>query len=166
MARFVCSSCGKTLSRVDFVTRQAHRTEQGYYCHACFEGMLSDLTEATPSTKELEQDVDLLGALEDTLPENGLPDVDARNLDPQAKTVVAPAPGSEKPSESTIMSVAEEMGPEEPAPTRPERPAGPARAARDLPAAETARSFPQYFLVAAVTIAILAIALAVLFWGR
>jgi hypothetical protein len=151
---------------VDFVTRQAHRTEQGYYCHACFAGMLSDLTEATSSTKELEQDVDLLGALEDALPENGLPDVDAHNLDPQAKTVVAPAPGSEKPSKSTIMSVAEELGPEEPAPPKPERPAGERPAARDLPAPEAARSSSQYILVAAVTIAILTIALAVLFWGR
>ena len=174
MARHVCSSCGKTLSRMDFVRRLAHRTEQGYYCRDCFAGMLKDVREgASSSTAELEDDLPLLEALEETLPEENMPEVEHGPVDPGAQTVSAPAPEpSRRPSDSTIRSVQEELGtrkkplPKKLAPKRDRRGAKPQAERRRDPAAQGGSRSVHYIVAAAVTVVALVVAWLVFRWGR
>jgi len=140
MARPVCSSCGKTLTRMDLVRRKAHRTDQGYYCDDCFSGMLSDATvNAAAPSKELEDDVDLLEALEESLPDDGMPEVDEGPIDPGAATVTAPAPEQlVQASESTVRDVRREFLGEEGPATSPPQP-GPVAKKEPRPPPSSAR---------------------------
>jgi len=179
MARFVCSSCGRTLSRIDFVRRRAHRTDQGFYCDECFSGMLSDVSEGESSaSKEIEEDVDLLEALEDSLPEAGMPQVDEGPVDPGAQTVSAPAPESYQASASTIRDVRREFigdggdesadqvsPPVKPPPQKPQPAAKrKGRKRRDVPAPKAPPSGTPYIVAALLTLAMLVLAYIILTW--
>ncbi len=188
MARHICASCGRTLSSMEFLRGKARRTDQGYYCDDCFSAMLSDDGAATTTTSDLEDDVDLLEAIEDSLPDQNIPEVEMGPIDPGAPTVSAPSPESGRPSDSTIESVAEELGsvdrrppPPQPEPSspddatrvgspaallgkKPRRRPGDRKRPAPPPADRQSRSV-HYVIAAVVTLALLGIAILVLYRG-